>query len=188
MTYEALVRRAPELLTALGAGDVADQDLVVFYRPSFGRGGGPQFGEADAVLCTPGTLYHIESKWQGSSENQGEEVVLEKRQVLRHRILRWYVERWLASRAKRWTEFATPERQKELQSLFPHRSLPRATTNLAANLTTFLRLAARPKVVDVVLFLAWEESEMPRTVVPEDFRLVSLRFRRVKPGWMFDMD
>lgn len=40
-------------------------DCLVFYRPSFGRSGGPdsaEFGEFDAILASKENVYLIESK------------------------------------------------------------------------------------------------------------------------------
>ena len=45
-------------------------DCLVFYRPSFGRSGGPnsaEFGEFDAIVASKERIYLIESKWDNHS-------------------------------------------------------------------------------------------------------------------------
>src|SRR5262249_8512961 len=93
LTYWALTIQLPQLLALLG--DVtAPQACLRFYKPSFGRGRSPAvFGEADGLLATGQGVYHIESKWHRSRIVNGT-VILEREQVVRHRIFRWYLETW----------------------------------------------------------------------------------------------
>ena len=64
-------------------------ETTIFYRPSFGRGGPPRFGEFDAIVATPHSIYPIEAKWSESSEAKKSGQIILKReaeQIARHKI------------------------------------------------------------------------------------------------------
>jgi len=80
--------------------DLEDQskpsDCVVFYRPSFGRGGNSNaiFGEFDSILASLENTYLIESKWDNHKRDAGKEIGLTPTQILRHKIFSWYYDNW----------------------------------------------------------------------------------------------
>jgi hypothetical protein len=71
----------------------------IFYRPSFGRGRLPSFGEFDAIVATPQVIYLIESKWQRGSET----IKLEDAQINRHRKFAKYYSEY--KKCKNWEKF-----------------------------------------------------------------------------------
>lgn len=72
-------------------------DCLVFYRPSFGRSGGPgsaEFGEFDAILASKENVYLIESKWDNHRRTNQKELLLRPEQTERHEVFRWYLSNW----------------------------------------------------------------------------------------------
>ena len=60
LTLAFLCDSFPQFLIWLG--DKTDpNECIVYYRASFGRGGG--FGEVDAIVVAPTKIYLCESKW-----------------------------------------------------------------------------------------------------------------------------
>jgi hypothetical protein len=128
----------------------------VFFRPSFGRGGGSQFGEFDFIILSKDRLYLGESKWDRSSE-EFEDGVLELRdeQKLGHRIFKFYVEQWAFGSYSSWREF-TDKAQLELQLHDIAKPLAPENSLLASNLRTVLGVikehyAATPDIRNVLL-------------------------------------
>jgi hypothetical protein len=73
---------------------IKNEEIVkVFYRPSFGRGGWPCFGEFDAIILTNKNIYLIESKWENSNEYKetGSTIVLTEPQAFRHFLFQTYL-------------------------------------------------------------------------------------------------
>jgi hypothetical protein len=109
-----LLKRFPSLLLALGDLTPPEaMNIVVFYRPSFGRasdsptGISKQFGEFDIVIGTPHGVYLIESKPEKCGELNSRTLVmtLREEQVRRHRIFRTYRALWQKYRPSNWTNF-----------------------------------------------------------------------------------
>jgi len=97
LTYWAFNHELREILNQLNDGSEQEK-CVLFYRPSFGRGGRgtSNFGEFDSILATEKAIYLIECKWDKSSEwkkNDGE-IRLGDSQIQRHEIFKWYFEKW----------------------------------------------------------------------------------------------
>lgn len=104
LTYWALTNELEQVLKTLN--DNTDRELLtILYRPRFGRiakskkgsrlnKAGPGFGEFDAIISTPTTIYLIETKWTKSGEAKAGEVSLEPKQVQRHHIMKAYLDAW----------------------------------------------------------------------------------------------
>lgn len=174
LTYWALTERLEEFLSQVGDETVAD-DVVVIYRPSFGRRGGAQFGEFDAIVLTGARTIFVESKWDSSSEFDGSTVILRPEQVRRHRILRWLVEGW--THGGSWKDFV--DRSADAYALaFDGMHLAPPRTRLAENLQYLLDEMTRRQrpVDDVVLYLHREGSTPARAVEPMHFKLVNVAY------------
>jgi hypothetical protein len=165
--------------------DSSDPSMCqVFFRPSFGRRGGdssPQFGEFDFILLSKDRLYLGESKWIRSSEKvKGGILELRDEQKRRHKVFKFYVEKWAFGDHSNWREF-TDKARLELESgdakpLAPENSL------LATNLKTVLRAitehyASRPDIRDVLLyFYDGETVEQLPQKASDDFDLVCIDY------------
>jgi len=111
LTLWALQNRLPQILD----DPSGLPECKIFYRPSFGRRGGPsssQFGEFDFIILTKTCIYLGESKWDRSPElsNAGS-VELRPEQVLRHRVFTFYVREWAFGQYDSWDKFL--DRQKK---------------------------------------------------------------------------
>ena len=93
LTYWVLNKRRDEFLRKLGDSS-RPSECVLFYRPSFGRGGRSKacLGEFDAILITPLTMYLIETKWDSSPEVRKGELV--ECQFVRHASITWLAKNW----------------------------------------------------------------------------------------------
>ena len=83
-------------------------DCLIFYRPSFGRSGGPdsaEFGEFDAIVASREKYYLIESKWDNHSNYAKESVDLRDEQILRHEVFTWYLFNWGMMYSGNWQRF-----------------------------------------------------------------------------------
>ncbi len=141
-----------------GMNDSSDPSACqVFFRPSFGRGGGANFGELDFIILSKNCLYLGESKWDRSSERLRDGVLeLRDNQKLRHRIFKFYVEQWAFGGYSSWLEFADKARL-ELESGVT-KPLASENSRLATNLQTVLGIIKKhytsmPAIRNVLLYL-----------------------------------
>ena len=170
ITFWAITMKLGEILSQLN-DDASPEDCTVFYRPSFGRRGGAkrsEFGEFDAVIITPKTVYLVESKWDGSEASFPNNVLkLGDVQIQRHRIFRWYHENW---KGENWKEFAQKHAQ-EFRTKFG-RSIVRENSLLSQNLMRVLNKTRGKKLVDILLFL--HRKEPPR--IQTNFKVVKIKY------------
>lgn len=172
LTLWALTHRLGEILEA--AQVPATDDVTVFYRPSFGRRGAreggtsAQFGEFDAIIATPDAVLLVEAKWDRSPELDGTVLRIAAHQAHRHRVMRWYIERWLEHASTDGKDFFEGVVPEELRGL----ALPSSDKLLAKNLIHVLRSIAPsdrtrvPLVKDVLLYLDGRpEGTAPRVEV-----------------------
>ena len=157
------------------------EDCVVFYRPSFGRSGGnlsAQFGEFDAIVASKQAIYLVESKWDNNSRFDKKEVVLRSEQVLRHQLLKWYINNWdLTYSAENWDKI------REKQGSISYKVIPPKTSLLAKNLQFILtnligNLSSGDKVivVNVLLFFYNHACSKPPAQVNGDFKIVPIEY------------
>lgn len=194
LTYDVLSSRLREFLAQLD-DDTDASEVLIIYRPSFGRGMGAHksprqstFGEFDAIVGTRKAVYFVESKWHQSSETKTSTVEVRRTQVTRHRILRWYRERWSSEYSGNWEAFV--ERYGEaFEQDFAHSCLPQAGGTLSRNIEFVLgRLESFPECVrDVVLFIGLEGSRAPESVDPDWFALVTLFYDGLEGTGYFEV-
>ena len=180
LTLWAIQNKLDVILQTLN--DSSDPSMCqVFYRPSFGRSGGPgspQFGEFDFIVLSKNRLYLGESKWDRSSEKLRDGVIeLRPEQTLRHELFRFYVEEWAFGSYASWGEF-TDAGQVKLQLRGIAKPLAPENSLLAANLQTVLGVikrhyVSRPEIEDVLLYLheGATAEQLPQAANP-GFKLV----------------
>ncbi|RLE70846.1 MAG: hypothetical protein DRJ43_01090 [Thermoprotei archaeon] len=182
--------RVSEILRKLGDRS-HPSDCLVFYRPSFARGGGKaNFGEFDAILASPTSVYLMESKWDGLSPNRKDEIELRKEQVLRHEIFAWYYRNW-DSGYHSWREFKT---EKEAVFPFKDRGIAPENSILARNLEFVLSKLhdhgyGGKRIRNVLLYFYDERisKKIRRVVTAEDgeeidFEVVNIEYGRYTSG------
>ncbi len=184
LTLWALTENLSYFLAQLN--DSSDpENALVFYRPSFGRRSGSEskprseFGEFDAIIGTTCAVYLIETKWSGSSEFKSSgfngNIILRPEQRRRHQIFHWYLNEWRTSNSADWKSFK--ERMEIAHSQqFKHSVLPLSDSALASNLE-FLLSQLKPcnaLIQDVLLFIRIDEKQIPLSVEPAQFKLVTM--------------
>lgn len=186
LTYWTLSTRLEWILKELGDSS-RPNDCMVFYRPSFGRSGGPnsaQFGEFDAILATPVKVYLIESKWGGSSEVKDGAIHLRDEQMLRHELFHKYRELWGTGKFKDWSEF-----NDQFQGKILGKRIAPAGSKLARNLDQILRILRgySSQTQNVLLYFYRDDQGPPRTVDP-GFHLITCRYEGIEDTDLFKMN
>jgi hypothetical protein len=196
LTLHAIMHGLKGVLDQLG--DRTDPaKAVVLFRPSFGRGGSPQFGEFDCIVGTTQCVYLIETKHADSSEISqpqllpgrtvmGAVVTLDAGQGKRHKVFREYLEEsWRSPPRNRrdWPEFA-----KRMQPRLQKHELdpPDAETRLAKNLIDTMQFLDHcgHKIVDVLLFCRLSGSP-ELSLSCEGFQVVTYECPAVAPDSRF---
>ncbi|QDV16538.1 hypothetical protein Pan153_11680 [Gimesia panareensis] len=156
--------------------DLSLEDCLVFYRPSFGRRGGPEgasFGEFDAIIATKKYLYLIESKWI-RSRIKGRTIKLKENQIRRHQIFEWHRKNW--KEIQDWKQFRNKYHAEFDAKHGPKRLAPE-TSKLGKNLEQVLNLLFTRKVPiqHVILAFYHDKNHEPTKVhgKPVKFRLVT---------------
>jgi hypothetical protein len=158
-------------------------DSLIFYRPSFGRHSRENasvFGEFDAIVASSQDIYLIESKWDNLTESKNDRLVIRPEQLMRHRILSWYLTRWNRKHSDKWADFI-----KDQQHAFNFRGKTIAPTKslLAQNLEFVLnKLLRRCKtfssennVKNVLLFFYRGKSKPPHRI-NKAFTLIAIDY------------
>ena len=185
LTLWALTVRLGHVLNELHDPTPAS-DVLVVYRPSFGRGGAAkhsragrraEFGEFDAILRSDSAVYLVEAKWHRSPEIQGGAAILRDEQTTRHRILRWLLNEWREQRATSWSEFR-PRAVTAFEHDFPGMTLASDGRRLAGSLEYLMRLlGSRTEAIrDVLLVLCPEGQDVEIARAPDGFTVVRVPF------------
>jgi hypothetical protein len=198
LTYWALTNRLSDILRQLD-DDTPPAQCTVFFRPSFGRAGGPnspQFGEFDAILGTKKAVYLIESKWDHVVDRYRPAVVLEEVQTTRHRIFTWLRDRWHRVQPANWDQFRV-NAEAAFTSAFPNRPLAPGNRLLARNLAHILgHLDGNgfgKETRDVLLYFHRDNMPRPERVVDttgggvDTFTLVCLHYAALGQSGYFQM-
>lgn len=189
LTYWALTRRLESILHELQDESIPSACLVA-YRPSFGRRGGPdraEFGEFDAILASPHSVYLVESKWDHSRNVKHGVMTLRHVQELRHRIFLWYFRRWNRDRFPSWSSFVE-KHGSEFSEEFGGKKIAPPESKVSRNLEYVLNQlhSYSEEICNVLLFFKREGSFSP-TRIPRNFRLVTIDYQDVPGGNYFDM-
>jgi hypothetical protein len=192
LTHWALTHRISHILDAI-SDSTKPEELIVFFRPSFGRSGGEkssQFGEFDFIFITNERVLLGESKFDRSPEaSSGDALDLRPEQILRHQIFQQYVHDWTCGVYKSWDQFlhAIEETWPRLKPPAPSGSL------LSENLELVLRTIQRkfdstPEIGNVVLYLYDGRNGIsPDFMVPDDFQLISIDYAAAAYGNYIEM-
>ena len=194
LTYLALTDRLDQLLSLLEPNNPCpSSQCLAFYRPSFGRAGGPnspQFGEFDAILATKNGVYLIESKWDGSPCIDNDSVLLADRQIQRHQHFR-------AVRGV-WSHLQVPRTWDALYNAHPRingRLLAPTARRLANNFERILieLNAFQMNEIDVLLYFHRVGGQVPTGVADEhgqhlNFTLVCMAYETINEGGLFMMN
>lgn len=184
-TIWALKHRMSTILKSLK--DESDpSDCIAFYRPSFGRRGGqksPEFGEFDAVIASPKNIYLIESKWDFLFPTKNVKITLEKKQLLRHEILSWYITYWDKNYLNNWDNFVK-ENESNFKKKFNGKPIAISESLLAINLEFVLETlqknckvySCKGNVKNVLLFFYNKKINSPPHKVPKSFALVAVDY------------
>lgn len=201
LTYWALRNHLDDILAQLRDKSSASE-RIVFYRPSFGRGGGSnttnspraEFGEFDAIIATPQSIYPVEAKWHASSEVRGLTITIDQVQMKRHSIFAWYLESYAECNSKSnaqplWDDFV--QRYKDaFRKQFPGKKLAPSGSKLAFNIEFVLcqllsiRQYGNP-TKNVLLYFYPRGSQPASSVTPDSFSLVNVSFDTQCKGDIF---
>jgi hypothetical protein len=185
LTLWAMLNKIDFILKALR--DTTDpSECKIFFRPSFGRKGGPdsaEFGEFDFILVNPNRVYLGESKWENSSEYKQGQLTLRHEQLLRHELFKAYLEQWVAGDCKTWADLARRMPEGGIQ-----KPLPPTNSLLASNLVEVLTSIRQfcggiPEVKNVLLYFHKGASaeNMPTDTI-EDFTIIPIDYREAGIG------
>jgi hypothetical protein len=185
LTHRALTNNLNEILAKFNDASNLNK-CKVFYRPSFGRGGKSKalFGEFDAIIITEMKAYLVESKWDMSSEVTSKGVNLTESQISRHKIFRWYLDRWTPSIS--WSELL--ENKEDFSREFSGKTIPPERSELTKNLQFVLNSIQGKDIIDILLlFVSEPEKYREVKVCPDNFKPVVLPYDRIKPTYYFKM-
>jgi hypothetical protein len=185
LTLWALKSKLEYILRELN--DVSNpSECQAFFRPSFGRRGGDnssQFGEFDFILLTTDCIYLGESKWDKSSEKIIDgKLKLREEQLLRHRLFKFYIEKYAYGQYKEEWQVFVNESKLHLSELGITKPIAPANSLLAKNLREILKLIRKrytdlPVIKNVLLYLHNNLSvnHLPQKV-GNDFDVVSIDY------------
>ncbi|MFH1597164.1 MAG: hypothetical protein ABIG94_12490 [Pseudomonadota bacterium] len=185
LTLWAIKNRLPQILD-----DPSHlPECKIFYRPSFGRRGGPsssQFGEFDFIILTKTCIYLGESKWDRSPElsNAGS-VELRPEQVLRHRVFAFYVREWAFGQYDSWDKFLDGQKKFAREEI--NKPLAPTDSHLASNLRTVLGIIRRhflkePQIINLLLYFYDGSKGKPPNKTVSEFRLVPVDYSGFAEG------
>ncbi|MFH0940180.1 MAG: hypothetical protein V1899_13010 [Planctomycetota bacterium] len=181
LTYWAITSQLDKILLKLNDPS-RPADATVIYRPSFGRGGGANFGEFDAILGTQHAIYLVESKWDADNT-----IELPDEQVRRHDIMQWYLKTWRESCLQNWQ--TVTKQDMAFQDTFPNKKIAPVGSRLAQNLEFILDKLSNcgTSVRNILLFMVQENSAKPNIVPPDSFDLVVLKYPPLVPSGYVQM-
>lgn len=190
-TLWALENRMLNILESL-KDESAPSDCIAFYRPSFGRRGGPkspEFGEFDAIIASLKSIYLIESKWDFLFPSGKKEIAVSKKQVLRHDILSWYISHWNEKHLGDWDNFAR-ENEDDFQREFKGKPIATSDRLLKANLEFVLSTLQKHcrdsscsnDTKNVLLFFYNNKINSPPHKAPSNFSLVEIDYSQAING------
>ena len=148
-------------------------DCLLLYRPSFGRNSAC-YGEFDAIFVSTCRTYLIESKWlRGPAAKIG--VVMKENQLLRHKILSWYISNWSIDYLGKWNEFRK-NKSDEFSRTFGGKSIPGDRSQLSKNIEYVLKTiqdhnGLKTDVINVLIGFSTTDGNIATPAVPVGFVL-----------------
>jgi len=164
-------------------------NCTAIYRPSFGRIGGAdssQFGEFDAVIISEKSVYLCESKWDKSSENNEKgKLLLRKEQIIRHEILRFYIENYGYGGYQKWAEFQKASQNAEV--IVEHRkTIPNEDRRLARNIQSLVNEVKQIHKIKPIInnLLIYFYNFINKKVISteEGFQLITIDYSKALEG------
>lgn len=158
-----------------------------------------EFGEFDAILASSEKFYLIESKWDNFSENKNDEIKLSDEEVLRHKILSWFLRNWDAQKySSNWAGFENGF-QSNCANEFPDRKIAPAGSHLAKDLEFVLnklqehcrRFSSEYREPrNVLLYFHGNKSREIKRVAAEDlnFEVVNINYSQYISGNFITLD
>jgi len=185
LTLYALSRGLRDFLNQLN-DDTTEDKVIVYFRPSFGRRSPTRnatpsvFGEFDAIVISEKASYLVEGKWNSSAELKDRIITVTEGQQRRHKVFRWYYEKWRMNIPPTWADFRL-KFKNDFESVFPNLTIPTSKTRLAKNLEFVLRKLFQRDIplIDVLLFSTIEKEAPPFSVEPSEFKLVIMQVQSV---------
>lgn len=171
LTFWAVTERLDLILKQL-KDNTNPGDCQVFFRPSFGR---KEYGEFDAIIVTLKTAYLVESKWD-KSDIPNNVLKLDKKQVRRHEILKWYHRNWSG---EDWDKFAK-EYNARFRERFPGKYIPLSKDLLGHNPQTVLTSIRGRELKNVLLF--FHRGELPEIVTT--FEVVKIEYKPTRGNYI----
>jgi hypothetical protein len=170
-------------------GDGSDSNnCFVYYRASFGRGGG--FGEIDAIVVTPIKIYLCESKWNDRERSRVQCVQLDQAQVRRNQVFQQIVSAWLEEIPESWEDFC-----EQHAAGFAGFQLPGVESTLAKNLLSIVnRLQGNERPFEHVLIYFYRSPMLDRQPIIVtndqgqeigDYKVVKVKYAHVDSGSHF---
>ncbi len=185
LTYWACTMKVDEILKKL-KDPSSSMDCHLYYRPSFGRGGGAKFGEFDAILISRNTIYLIESKWDGLKTQNNVRIKLSEPQIQRHKVFKWYFSNW-DDTYREWSKFKE-KKDYHFSMKFPGKIIPLDNSILAMNLEYFLRKYVNQNlaIINIVLYFKKNDNHSLISLMDKDFKLILIDYQTTYAGY-FDM-
>lgn len=181
LTLWALTHRTKEILKALNNSSQVDS-CTIFFRPSFGRSGGPQssqFGEFDFILATPQALYLGEAKWENSPELAESIIRLRDEQLERHKIFTTYYRTWISKPEWVWESYLA-ECFQEFKRVGILKTTPPSESLLSNNMKSILRKITHAtggsSIIENVLLIVDSTGKFRniQKIPPQGFTLVMI--------------
>lgn len=189
LTYHVLTTQLRQFLDNVHAPNVLFDDVIFFYRPSFGRK--TNIGEFDAIIGTQTHIYLIESKWHESNEvrRRAEEVILDVPQVRRHRRFSSLINLWQTHEMESWDDLLELEDDIIVDGKIYDWKIPASNSKLAANIqsviVTLLNHAPNAIIKNIILLIHPENINLfpntpadaqPTTQEDLEFELVKMTY------------
>ncbi|MGD0817251.1 MAG: hypothetical protein ABR986_02485 [Methanomassiliicoccales archaeon] len=190
LTLWALNNRREEFLKILG--DTSNpSDCILFYRPSFGRGGRSKacLGEFDSILISPLNMYLIETKWDYSPEIRTGELVA--CQDIRHASITWLARNWEDNMS--FSSFFKNNRLR-FSKEFPGKELAPEGSGVYQRMEFILETARQKskgnkiQVKNVILLMLEKGSTGTFRKIPSGFELVTIHYDPIGESNFFVMD
>lgn len=187
LTIWALTKKLKKLLHKIGE-KTSRSELVIIYRPSFGRG--RWYGEFDAILASKNRIFLIESKWDESQEVKSTGISLGGSQLLRHEILEWYIKKWDNKKYKNWDTFFQKYR-KVFKGKY-NKEIPQPGRKLANNLEYLLKdLQSAKNIRNILLLFKKKDNKtnyrLSNKMKEKGFELVEMEYNPEAETGFFKM-